>query len=438
MPDLLFIQVAVTRQKFLGNAMNQIEKTDFFATTLTGHKLERAAEMTLSEFLGAQATAVQSVDVDDPYFNIVADEISLGMGVAEKAALAADFARNPMIQMADGALLLTDYEVFLNNMAADTMVSKRQGEFLVNQQCSTITNVSSTSQQAGPAFTQWEGRVTKVFDVSSNKLRHSTPETLSDVDILLADTSTGHFNAPNRLRRFVGQAYPTAALALQAMNMALWPFSAKLALNGEDLSARVAARALQSTDLRNQFEDPELLNELLVRRDTAINDPSNFILRDTTDFFYAVSGARLHPVRIAGGSLVDRQTDEKIGIHTAPDDLAEALLDGRLFPDLQLAYAVMCLKPKIAALGGASQQEYLPRIAPVFQESAMTGHDLSKMVGGIIEVDALIRQGIDLSIDQHKIDADWRNRVMGEKVGLLLGCMSHLDYFPVIMRRRLE
>ena len=225
--------------------MNETDKANFFETTFTGSTLSTASRQTFGEFLCAQASSVQPADESNPFFQIVKEELSHRMDTGEKSVFTNDFIHSPMIQMADGAILLTDGEVFLNNLAANEMVSARKGRYLVNQQCSTITNISSTRQQTGPAYAQWGGRTTRVFDASMNRLRHSTPETLSDADILLADTDTGVFNAPERLRQFVGKTYPSAALALRAMNEVLWPFSSKLLLHGEDLSSRVTARALK-------------------------------------------------------------------------------------------------------------------------------------------------------------------------------------------------
>lgn len=414
--------------------METSRRSEILATTEAGKRLAEAWELPLGEYLHNELATVQPGDTSNPYFAIVAEEITAGLDRDGARSVRTDFERLPAMQLADGSMLLTDTELFLNNLGADHAVRSNNSVQLINQQCSTVSCVTNASQRVGPAFFYWNDITSQVFATSRNRLKHATPETLRDVTVSLTDEQ-GNINAPVELMDFAGQQYATGALALQAMNAALWKFPSQVHLYGEDLSARVVARAIEATELGDEFSDSERFSLLQERRASAITDPSNFILRDSTDFFYLVKGEKLIPARIVKGNI-QAPGNINTGITTSKDSLANALREGQIFPDLTLTYAAMCLKSGVAAMGGLSQQEYLPQIAQMFGMTREKGRETSKFTAGIIEKTPQITGKIHDVLKGTIAATALQSTVMERTVGNLVDGMSNFDYYVTILNRR--
>ena len=411
--------------------MNDTLRAEILTSTEAGQKISKAWDVPYETYLKNELSGIPPLDTDNRYCQIVVDEMTHGHSVYDARQLRGEFEKLPAIQMADGSIVMTNREVFLNNFGADIAVRSHNARTLFNQQCSTITNITNTAQKVGPAFVEWQGAKGKVFDSSGVRLRQSTPQTLRDIKV-----SFDGVDVPAALEAFRGREFATGALAITAMNQVLWPFETKVAYYDESLSARVVARAIEATDLGDELVDRPRRQALLARRAVEIVHPSNFILRDTTDFFYGVKDEKMQPLYMKGEYLRAR-TDDSIVAILSKTDLVEKLRNGELYPDLSLTYATMCLKSGIAAMGGLSQQEYLPQIASMFGFNPNDGRWASKLTAGLIgpskDIDSTIAGVLRGSSSIHDLQRQLSDKTIGELIG---PDMPNLAYYEKLLPRR--
>jgi hypothetical protein len=414
--------------------MNVVDHEVILSTTETGRRIQGSFDKTILEHLTGEVGRIEPADTDNPYFRIVREEISESVERDGGTFPHESFDTLPVIQMADGCMPMTDPEIFYNNALAGIAVSVTTPELFV-QQCSTISSVTNAATNTGPAYIHWEGGDFRLFDKSRTTLKHSTPETLTDVAVVCEPVTPGDHLSLEALQPFIGTTYDTAATAIRAINYGLWPFKSRPHLFGEDVSAKVVARALEETDLGDELVDPNNFDRLLDLKHSAVQDPANFVYRDSTDFFYARRGNKLVPLRAKGKTLFLPNTNEPSGFQLNKPSLTEGLRSGKLYPDLALTYATMCLRSGIGAMGGASQQEYLPRIASIFTNEEH-GRNLSLLVGSLVEPTA------NTAKDHHDVLAGSRDvdkvvsRIAGSKLRETIGGLSHLEYYLGLLSRR--
>lgn len=345
--------------------------------------LNDARMASVGEFVGQQVKSCPPIDAGKKDAQLVLDCITQDLDTSRRTDLIGAFDNHATLQMADGAHLFTDSEVLLNNLLAREGLLRNGIGILATQQCSTISCITQTSTRRGPAFVNWRGETIPLFENSHNSLKHSSPSTIRDVTV---SDAIAALPFPG-IEDFVGKQFHTGFEAICQLNRAIWPDSGTVPLIfGEELSCDAVAAALEKTDLADIICSSENVQDLLASKRLAISHPDNLMLRDSTDLFYQVRKSRLVPLRLRGSRFIDKCSGEPTGLRLNQDDIIDLLKDRRIFPDITLSYAVLCLRSGIAALGGLSQQEYLPRIAEMWGYSEAYGRACSKLIGGIIEI----------------------------------------------------
>lgn len=401
-----------------------------------GRKLAKNWNLSLEEFLSQEISAVSPADDGNAYFQIVIDAMRHRADSDNSQLIARTFPKFPVLQMADGAHLLTDPEVYLNNTVMRLAQLDTGAEAVISQQCSTISCVTNALQKQGPAFAHWNDNVYQVFDAPNKTLRHTTPATLRHADVRLASIDDNTTIPINALQGFLGESFPSGSQAILAMNRELWPHDTPLILYDEELTVDVVASAIEKTGLGDELTDPESLATLKRAKAAAISHPHNLTLRDSTDFFYGVSQkGRLTPLVARSNQLVTRIGGETV-VDLNTRALSEALRNRLVYPDLTLAYACLCLRSGIVAAGGLSQQEYLPRIAEVFQGTEEQGVEAGILVGGIVELTSqhkrLAQESLVDPASRHRLD----RLLATASIRQLVGDMSNFEYFQHLYTRR--
>ena len=415
--------------------MNDFEKK-VINETFAGRKLAANWHKPLGEFLTQEISAINPADDSNVYFQIVIDAMRQRTSRDERALVTTAFPRLPILQMADGSHLLTDPEVYLNNTVMRIGQLYKGSGVVISQQCSTISCITHASEKRGPAFATWDNEVYQVFNSSQNILKHSTPATLHDIDVSLASINGGGLLPIKRLEEFVGTSFASGSQAIRRMNLELWPHDTPLILYDEELTADVVASAIEKTELGDELTDSERLAELKQAKHDAVSHPRNLTLRNTTDFFYAVNRkGRLIPVEADGNHLVTK-SDGAVVTELSTHALSEALRDRRLYPDLTLAYACLCLRSGIAAAGGLSQQEYLPRISEVFQGTEEPGIDASILVSGIVELTPQTKELAQKSLIDPTVRRRLDQALATASVQQHVGNMGNFSYFKHLFERR--
>lgn len=383
---------------------------------------------------------------------------------AEASHVAAQFQRAPMLQLADSASLLLDSETFLNNFMYQVACREHHHHHLLVQQCSTIKLLQRRRPPTGPAYVELLADRYKLFDVSTKRLASASVATLKHVEFVFEPAATklaSYANAelPVLADLLRGRGSGSASEAIASANIEIWQRLKMKARNRlhvfhEDLSCDVLAAYLRdaSTPVIPLLFDADVRREFLDAKRQRVGRQDNFVLRDTTDFFWLVCGESLHPVRVIGKrhqTLIDAYTGQPVDLALQADDVVQALEERRVYPDLILGYACLSLFPGVVAFGGASQQEYLPQITGIlldadartpFMSSAdrarLQHDDLSRLIGpALVELDARQRRALLSLGPQTDLDAFERD-VLHQPIRTAVGTGSYFDYLHWLHARR--
>jgi hypothetical protein len=143
----------------------------------------------------------------------------------------------------------------------------------------------------------------------------------------------------------------------------------------EDLSSKVWGIAIDrgNNALHSLLFQPVIRSSFLAAKKAVLASSANLVLRDTSDFFHYRRGNELKPTRLVetstGPIFVDGTNGNVLSIPINEIGIKNSLEQGDLFPDLIMSYIALSIFPEVVALGGSSQQEYLPIIVKVILET---------------------------------------------------------------------
>lgn len=282
------------------------------------------------------------------------------------------FEHFPIIQTADHYGLLLDPTSFHTNLLYNIGARESGHRFLFINAASTIT--FETWRAEGPGWLNINGVRVNVFGLSR---RHLTGKSVSaangpfqfklSIKENESDLSESEKSYINELRDVLGRRqYLNAVDAFNEANQLLWEqwdsqrqtslvitddrfIATVLTFHLEDESS-IISRMLFDSEVRQGFERE------LARVSTRFFPAS-------TDYFWGVRDGRMRRLRLSAGDLRDEAG--LLSIPFEPRTLLEGLREGRLYPNLFLAFVVLSILPRVRVLGGHRQLTYLPLITQV-------------------------------------------------------------------------
>lgn len=322
------------------------------------------------------------------YREMVAEAIDHQARIHEyprRSEILMQFMEEPVLQMADHADLLYDGAVFLNNFLHQVAARERNQKFLISQQCSTVRGLMGLTDLYGPAYLHVDADVLNVFGLSKKKLKYGSIAGLRDVQFLFTPTGTKvpaytQIQLPDLLESLRGRSFVKASEAIRWANIQIWDgfrMRAKKPLIqfNEDLSSKVWGIAIDrgNNALHSLLFQPVIRSSFLAAKKAVLASSANLVLRDTSDFFHYRRGNELKPTRLVetstGPIFVDGTNGNVLSIPINEIGIKNSLEQGDLFPDLIMSYIALSIFPEVVALGGSSQQEYLPIIVKVILET---------------------------------------------------------------------
>lgn len=447
--------------------MNSVLKKLIEANTNTGKILNTNIELPLREYLKLIVATCKTTSSPNRYLQTLLDVLKsklrekYGTEVASEAIN--QFTKVPIVQMADGAHLLYDEEVFMSNFLYQIASRENHLKYLFTQQCSTIRALMYPAKNYGSVFLHLDSDIYKVFDKSRKVLTSSNIASLQDVKMVFAPLGIktpayANIELPDVLKGLKGSSYKNASEAILASNKVIWKsFEMKakkrLLQFHEDLSCDVIAASIETdTALDILFFNDEVRNYFLNVKKGLIKSPKNLILKDSTDFFYYNDGRSLVPVRIVNNGenpfITNARTGAKIPVDFSKDAIIKALRDRTLYPDLFMSYMALIILPCAVAFGGASQQEYLPIIKECLIKTnekyglidkttlvAIIEQDNSRLITGLVELTPQQKRVIgtlSAYTDLNQFENTFINKTLDESIG----SMRYYKYFEIFYERR--
>jgi len=308
----------------------------------------------------------------------------------------------PVIEEADHSNLLLDKETFLNNYLFHVACRENGVNVMVIWQCSTVSCITRRSPIAGPVFLRTRGDLYKVFPISNYQLTKTTFCCLTDpLDMtfeLVQGSGAGREDP--FLQQFIGRRIPNAPDGYRLCNDEIWNSfqidskTRRVAVD-ESLSSRIVARHLldNNSPITRLLFDEKVRDAFLKRKREMVATHEFFCVnRAVPDFFWYRSGSVLVPVVLVGTGCDARlnieSKDKEFPISYDRQSIMDALNAGILYPDKLLIYLVRCILPRIVAVGGTAQQDY---VAMYIELLRRTQHDTDFMdeieMRGISEFD---------------------------------------------------
>lgn len=386
----------------------------------------------------------------------------LGERHAERALL--EFTHRPMIQLADGADTLLDIETLINHLMFQVVCRENNLQYMFTQQCTTVRAITSKSALRGPAFLDRHDDRFMVLSGSRRLLVDASVACLGRTQFLFSPLGKktslfANLECPDLVTPFREKEYERAVDGVLEINRWIWSrlrvkAKKELILFGEDLSADVVGQHLShdTSPVSRILLDSTTRRAYLDARDEACRHYDNFVLRSTTDFFWARDGVALRPCRLQEGTpdvLVYRSGSKFEGIPLTKRELHERLRRHELFPDLALAYIVLSLLPGVFAVGGASQHEYLPWIQKILlatHEKApiLRSEDLdrlgrtqySRMLGpSLLELNPIQKNAL-LALNERTSLDEFEAAAFNDKIANTAGSLQYLHYLDHLDKKR--
>lgn len=376
----------------------------------------------------------------------------------------AEFQRRPALQLADGADLLLDIETLLNHLTYQLACRESGTNAMWTQQCTTVRALRSATPLSGPAIVETDRDSWRILPGSRNALAHSNVACLGETALTASPLGRktaryARLPPPELLKPYLGQHHPRACAAILDANRGIWSqlhLKAKkqLILLDEELSADLIARHLRHElqPLSAIILDPRWRSVFNEVKRAAVQAPDNFILRDTTTLFRIRDGPTLRPCRLIEHSdrpAILTGTPHGPSVPLTRAALTEALDQRVLYPDLILSYLALVVLPGVAAFGGTSQHEYLPRIERMLIQAHQHGlalpHGVAERINTATQSRLIGPALLDLTPRQHQAllalnpDTDldeFEHEVLDRTVGEAAGGLPTLTYLDQLRTLR--
>ena len=277
----------------------------------------------------------------------------------------------PVIQQADHANLLLEPETFLNNWLFHLASAQAGARFAITSQCTTVNCLSRRTPPLGPTFLRTRGATLGVYPLSRTTLKNATFCALPGPLEMTFDRLDGaavDIAADPVLGRLAGRRAESGPAGYHAANEEIWrgldvDHGVRRVQVDESMAAECVALHLADADgpVFQLLFNPRVRGAFLRAKRRIVAEPGNIAVnRAAPDFLWYRKGARLQQVVWGEDGPVLEVNGAPLPIPYEPGAVADALRAGLLYPDRILAYTVRSLLPGVVAVGGTSQQDYLP------------------------------------------------------------------------------
>ena len=358
--------------------------------------LTNICELTLHQYLQASIASRQVSDTRylSKYYIALKQSTYAGMFPSFE-----EWKSFPFIFIGDHQCLLFDTGAFYNSVFINIFSRYANKDWAVNQLASTIKCIQYPREKIGPAYIRDDSHVIKVFNGSIKSLKKKCIGFFDDAKLT---TEFKQYLTKNNLENLITYDDMPANKLIMEMNLEL--YSKKNTVSQLYCNDDSVMHFIENLLLENDtFTELLLLSRedqytLLTVKKAAINDPNNFILKDTTDIFFYVENCCLRAINILhdGGKFIieDRSSGKVYATYKDKDELISIIRQRKLYPDLLTCYIYTILLTELTAMGGASQVEYFPIIKSIFSNFILSTKKLNYLIPKTVPINSLLFIGI--------------------------------------------
>lgn len=287
-------------------------------------------------------------------------------------ALAAMFEREirsfPVMQMGPHLHLLIEPDAFYTHLFSIMGLSVLGRRTYLSYACSTVKFVERGRK--GPGWLKLEGQAINTFGLSRSRMIPYSVLAANDqyaFRLVNVDNPGHEPETLARLRSMLpsGQ-FSSAADAIKSGNDCLWrhAFDQKLSFMQVDDADVVHLLITHLSDenswiKRRLFKDCSLACEIISAIEKLDDTPWRGWLRNTTHFFWGCCDGQLFPLRLQDGNLRSCGKHE-LTVDYSPSSIVDALVAGRIIPNLLLMFIATTMIPGVRSLGGSRHTIYYP------------------------------------------------------------------------------
>lgn len=287
-------------------------------------------------------------------------------------ALASMFEREilsfPVMQMGPHLHLLIEPDAFYTHLFSIMGLSALGRQTYLSYACSTVKFVERGRK--GPGWLRLEGQAINTFGLSRSRMIPYSVLAANDqyaFRLVNVDNPGHEPETLARLRAILpsGQ-FSSAADAIKSGNDCLWrhAFDQKLSFMQVDDADVVHLLITHLSDenswiRRRLFKDCSLACEIITAIEKLDDTPWRGWLRNTTHFFWGCCDGQLFPLWLQDGYLRSFGKHE-LTVDYSPSSIIDALVAGRIIPNLLLMFIATTMIPGVRSLGGSRHTIYYP------------------------------------------------------------------------------
>jgi hypothetical protein len=291
-----------------------------------------------------------------------------GFSRSQINAFESEIANFPVIQTGPHLHLLIEPDAFYTHLFSLLGLKARNSRSYLSYACSTVKFVERGRK--GPGWLTLGGRAINVFGLSrSGMIPYSILARNGGYEFRLLDADRNR-DASSLVAELAEQlpvgAFPSAAEAILEANQGLWhrhfgPSVDFLQLDDEDVADLVVAHLADDKSFLQAWlaDDGQLASRIIAEIDLLALTPWSGWLKNSTHFFWGCRGGRIFPLSLNGTTLTSCGKEGFNLPFTAPS-LSEALIAGKIIPNLFLVFVVIAMLPGMRVLGGSRHAIYFP------------------------------------------------------------------------------
>jgi hypothetical protein len=333
--------------------------------------LNEISQMNLDEYMSyikTKITSVQDTYYLDKFIQAINSSRNYGGRISGETLL-----NNPLIYIASHEEIISttsDYATYIMYK----LISKHTNvKTPIIQLSANITCVQSATYMRGPAFFEMDNNKSLLLEWPTKKmLKHLSVGYVKNPKI--SNTFIEYLTRNNVSILDVESKESLAEIIFYVNHTLSSSDEFNPNFSDDDSIMKMISLLLKEEDMfvSKLFLDNKLLDQFLKIKDKIINNPTNFILRNSTDFFYYSKNGQLLPVNFhykeGHFEIRKKHNDELVYKYEDRDSFITILQEGNLYPDLITSYLFSCILTELYPLGGGSQFEYYESILNILGE----------------------------------------------------------------------
>jgi hypothetical protein len=366
------------------------------------------------------------------------------------------FMQFPGLQTSDHSSTLYDSTTFVNNFLYQIALRENNLTYMFTKQCNIVKGLMNPKLLIGPAFIDLESDIYKIFNLSKCFLKQSNIAAMQDVTMTFEPQGIKspiycNHELPEFLDKFKSQRFAEASDAFKALNLHIWT---QLNMKSKKQFVPLDENFVSDILIKYLQANNPVINALLFDKETRLayiqekakilESDKNILLNDSSDFFHYRRESSLKPIKfdLKQNRFYEQESGLAVNLGLTKEELIDNLKNRTIYADLVFSYIFLELLPDVDALGGTSQQEYLPlvkeillnvdkrsQILPVEFANKLEIQNNSKLIGPCVLELSPYEKKVILTLNRHTNLDEFENTFINKSLKESVGQLNAFNYF---------